>query len=159
MGLNWAVVLPGLLARTFAGMYIFGWTSILVNLVWFPVWVSRFWTCLHRLPPRGILCFDSCLRELVHTPDYFIPVVLESIRSSIASTVAANPERDDRNIRHYGLCQRCLKWKADYISVLPRLLGIYNIYGIKIGMHDISASHVANSILVFIIWISGTGLT
>ena len=45
--------------------------------------------CLHRLPPRGIPCLNSCLRELVHMPDHFIPIMLESIRSSIASTVAA----------------------------------------------------------------------
>ena len=53
---------------------------------------------------RHSVSFDACLRELVLTLDYFIPVVLESIHSSIASTVAANPERDDRNIGHYALC-------------------------------------------------------
>ena len=48
-----------------------------------------FCTYLHRSPPRGILCFDSCLRELAPTLDHFLPIVIERVRSSIASTVAA----------------------------------------------------------------------
>ena len=129
MGLNWAVGLPGHFAGTFAGMYIFGWTSILVDLVWFPVWVSCSERAYIGYHSEAFCVFDSCFCELVHTLDYFTPVALESIRSSIASIVAANPERDDTNIGRYALCRQRLKWKADYISGLPHLLGVYNIEG------------------------------